>query len=151
MNAKQRLIDFIQHTHGPCASKVYEFTVPGDEAAASAFVHRMRVELSRLRAVVRDTGKQPRRFKMRLEAITPVSETETRVRLLFHERGSVRLAHDVANIFGAVTTGAASATDNTSDTETAPTEPVVTLRAATPRAAIKLNTLLKGRHYEQTS
>lgn len=108
MKAKARLIDFLRRTSGPDSPKLYEFIVDGNIGDAHAYVQRMRVELSRLRAIVRESGKQQRAFKMRVETMEAISPVETRVVLRFHEPHDIRVSHTVAEVFSALTTGHAT-------------------------------------------
>lgn len=112
MKAKARVIDFLKKTHGRNAPKTYEFTVQGDVAHAHVYIQRMRVELSRMRGIVTDLGKQLRFFKLRVIEITPITENETAIKLLFQEPHSVRVQQDIAQIFGAISIGSATPTDN---------------------------------------
>ena len=67
---KQKVIEFIKTTtvdpEKPEAS-YFQFSIYGTEEDAKRFVHRMRVELSRLREVVRQHNRIPREFKMLAE------------------------------------------------------------------------------------
>lgn len=67
---KQKVIEFIKSTvvdpENPNAS-FFQFAIYGSEEDAKRFVHRMRVELSRLRDIVKQQGRIPREFKMLAE------------------------------------------------------------------------------------
>jgi len=64
MIAKHRLIDFLKNApHSK--NGIYEFRIWClSESEIQKYVHRMRVELSRLREELREQGKQLRFFKM---------------------------------------------------------------------------------------
>lgn len=63
MSAKDRLKMFLRAA--PKASdKCYAFDLPLSEMNAAKYIHRMRVELARLRSRLRDQGNQIRQFKM---------------------------------------------------------------------------------------
>ena len=64
---KQKVIEFVKSTTvdtSNVAASLFEFAIHGSEEDAKRFVHRMRVELSRLRELVRQQNKTPREFKM---------------------------------------------------------------------------------------
>jgi len=58
---KQKLIEFLKNS---VAEKEYLLILPVPVEGAEAFIHRMRVELSRFREKVRDRGRVPKSFKM---------------------------------------------------------------------------------------
>lgn len=62
-DAKRKLIDFIRATANEDNAQ-FAFTIHGDEKQAAKFVHRMRVELSRMRDVIRQQGRIPKPWKM---------------------------------------------------------------------------------------
>jgi hypothetical protein len=64
--AKQMMINFLKGTR---ETSEFKFKLVGDDADAKKFVHRMRVELSRMRDTVKDSGRVPKEFKMRLVSI----------------------------------------------------------------------------------
>ena len=64
---KQKVIDFVKTTKvdpDDTSLSLFQFAIHGTEEDAKRFVHRMRVELSRLRELVKQQGKTPREFKM---------------------------------------------------------------------------------------
>lgn len=64
---KQKVIEFVKHTHVDPVNKsasLFKFAIHGTTEDAKRFVHRMRVELSRLRELVRQQNREPREFKM---------------------------------------------------------------------------------------
>ena len=56
--------------------KTFSFRYIGSKVKAEQFVHRMRVELSRLRNKVKATGRVPRPFKTIIVSITPDPKKE---------------------------------------------------------------------------
>jgi hypothetical protein len=60
--AKLQAIDFVKSTNEE--NEEYVFSVNGNEEAARRFVHRMRVELSRMRGYVKRRGRAIKHFKM---------------------------------------------------------------------------------------
>ncbi len=58
---KQKLIEFLKNS---VAEEAYLLVIPVPVSEAEAFIHRMRVELSRFREKVRDRGRVPKTFKM---------------------------------------------------------------------------------------
>ena len=70
---KQKVIDFVKATKvdpDDKALSLFTFAIYGSEEDAKRFVHRMRVELSRLRELVRQQNREPREFKMLASAYT---------------------------------------------------------------------------------
>lgn len=64
---KQKVIEFVKHTRVDPTDKsvsLFQFAIHGTTEDAKRFVHRMRVELSRLRELVRQQNREPREFKM---------------------------------------------------------------------------------------
>lgn len=59
--AKQRVIDFVTKTD---MEECYTFVYDGNKEAAEKFVHRMRVELSRLRKMLKSRGRKTALFKV---------------------------------------------------------------------------------------
>lgn len=64
--SRLQVIDFIKNCH---ADEDYIFTFKGTFKQAENFIHRMRVDLSRLRTLVRDRGHVPKHFKMLIISI----------------------------------------------------------------------------------
>ena len=70
---KQKVIDFVKSTKvdpNNTALSLFQFAIHGTEEDAKRFVHRMRVELSRLRELVRQQNREPREFKMLVSRYT---------------------------------------------------------------------------------
>lgn len=106
MNAKERLIDFLRKA--PHAEdKKYKFDVLGDGAEAKSFVHRMRVELSRLRAELRDRNKQVRPFKMLMVSVepSPTNQHYQQITLQFQQAKSDTVSREVSEVFNVLSTG----------------------------------------------
>ena len=59
---KNVLIEFLTATQD--GKNTYEFLIQGDAGSAKAFIHNMRVELSRLRREAIQRGRKPTQFKM---------------------------------------------------------------------------------------
>ena len=76
--AKIQMIDFIRQSK---LDVPYEFTLKGSKADAERFVHRMRVELSRMRDLVKLQGRTPKHFKMMFKEII-VEGDKTRIVLI---------------------------------------------------------------------
>jgi len=115
MKAKDRVKDFLRNAP-KAPDKRYRFTVHGSEGDAHKYVHRMRVELSRLRAAIKRRGLQIKSFKMRIEAIEAIEQLEasghdrdngkqTRVVLVFEESNTDALAAELSSIFDLVSPG----------------------------------------------
>ena len=72
---KQKLIEFLKNS---VAEEGYLLTLPVPVSEAEAFIHRMRVELSRFREKVRERGRVPKTFKMLyLKTETQAIDVET--------------------------------------------------------------------------
>lgn len=63
---KDTLIKFLREA---VLYEPYSFQISGSQKFANDFIHRMRVELSRLRTKVRERGQVPKQFKILLERI----------------------------------------------------------------------------------
>ena len=64
--AKLMMIKFIKATVN---DPLFSFRLRGDEEDAKKFVHRMRVELSRMRDIVKESGRMPKEFKVLTDSI----------------------------------------------------------------------------------
>ncbi len=103
--AKLRMIDLVKTTKD---NDFYMFAIEGDFANAEAFVHRMRVELSRMRAQVKIRGFVPRPFKIMLIELLEDESKETRktkIRLQRVPEGGTRVSEDIDNIFSEIAGG----------------------------------------------
>lgn len=101
---KQKVIDFVKSTkvvEDDNAQSLFQFVLYGTEEDAKRFVHRMRVELSRLRELVRQQNREPREFKMMFLGCTyERSKNQTTVTLQRTEGSSQQLVDpEVAAIF----------------------------------------------------
>ena len=67
-SAKAQIIEFVKTTKD---GEQYLLGFPGNEKKARAYVHTMRVELSRLRQKVLERGRSIRRFKVLLIKLVP--------------------------------------------------------------------------------
>jgi len=110
MNAKERLIDFLKKA--PRAEGgTYTFAVHGDKEEASAYVHRMRVELSRFRNKLRERNRQVRPFKMLLQSIEPHYQNTDgaarsyKVTLQFQQSNTDHISRELSEVFDVVSTG----------------------------------------------
>jgi len=75
---KRKLISFLQKAD---MDVDYDFIVDIPNSEALAFVHRMRVELSRLREKVRQRNRVPKSFKMLFVKSEPVSGSNLRCKI----------------------------------------------------------------------
>lgn len=104
INAKQQVITFLK-TAPREKDRCFTFTLENtNETQAKEYIHRMRVELSRLRANLRDRGKQLRAFKMLLEDMK-AENGNVIVTLRFAESVSERMSKDLSSIFNVISTG----------------------------------------------
>lgn len=69
--ARKEIIAFVRKTK---MGEVYEFNFPGTATEAVEFVKRMRTELSRLRALVLQSGRKLSKFKVLLVRVEQVKE-----------------------------------------------------------------------------
>lgn len=81
--AKRQTIDFLTATKAS-PNEAYVFTITGNESQAQRFVHRMRVELSRMRNHAKAQGRTIRHFKMIIDKVetNPENEKQTIITLL---------------------------------------------------------------------
>jgi phosphotransferase system IIB component len=96
--AKRRVIEFIRHTRHAKTTVPFVFTLEGTENDARAFVHRMRVELSRLRQRVKDRGKVPVPFKMMLGDIKTLTPNKQQISLV-KDNSIMRVSKEVDEVF----------------------------------------------------
>jgi hypothetical protein len=68
--AKERMIDFIRETRSD--GSIYSFTIQATREESERFVHRMRVELSRMRELVREKKRVIKEFKVLLDSIKTI-------------------------------------------------------------------------------
>lgn len=104
--AKLKLIEFIRYYSKEDSEEkpAFQFIINGTKGDAAAFVHRMRVELSRMRQLVRDRGRAPRPFRMRLGEIKTVGFRKNQI-FLTKDNGVIEIAKEVDEIFDEVAGG----------------------------------------------
>lgn len=105
MNAKQRLIEFLKsakaNPHTP-----YTFTLDMPPENARTYIHRMRVELTRLRTALRERGERIKPFKMIVEEIIQDSlePNQTHVTLYYKTNTELSKVHrDISEVFELIT------------------------------------------------
>lgn len=92
--AKMKCIDFIKSTD----NAEFVFDIEGGEEAAHKFIQHMRVELSRMRAILRSAGKQPRRFRLQKRGVEVLPNGTTRI-TLFKDSSAERITQDLSAVF----------------------------------------------------
>lgn len=98
------MINFIKATK---EQKEFSFRLRGNEEDARKFVHRMRVELSRMRDAVKESGRVPKEFKVLTHSIDfDKMEGITTITLQKVEGKSVQIAEEVHEIFDDLAGGA---------------------------------------------
>ena len=78
--ARLQVIDFLKATKGKINVE-YEFTCDGNFTLADVFVKRMRTELTRLRNLLREGGKEPAYFKVILVSIVEEQKSPAKCRV----------------------------------------------------------------------
>ncbi len=102
--AKLMIINFLRSTR---EDSEFKFKLRGDTEEANKFIHRMRVELSRMRDVVKDSGRVPKEFKMIVEGIEFLAATNTSIVTLKKQEGKVEaIAEEINEIFEDIAGGA---------------------------------------------
>ncbi len=102
--AKQTVINFVKETR---EQPHFTFTVNGNEADAKVFIHRMRVELSRMRDAVKSSGRTIKEFKMKVVAIEVEEEQNISVVTLEKVEGKTNeIAEEIREIFDELDGGA---------------------------------------------
>ena len=100
---KQMMIRFIKET---IKKQDFTFRLRGDESDAKRFVHRMRVELSRMRDTVKESGRVPKEFKVLLhDVVHEPMEGVTTIVLRKSEGKTVQIAEEVNEIFDDIAGG----------------------------------------------
>jgi hypothetical protein len=95
--AKLMMIKFLRDTR---ETPDFSFRIRGDLDDAKKFVHRMRVELSRMRDTVKDSGRVPKEFKVLMGELNfDFGEGITTIELKKSEGRTVEIAEDVQEIF----------------------------------------------------
>ena len=101
--AKLMMISFLRGTR---ETNVFQFRIRGDKDDARKFVHRMRVELSRMRDTVKDTGKVPKEFKVLLDDVDfDAMEGITTIFLRKADGTTTVIAEEVHEIFDDIAGG----------------------------------------------
>ena len=101
--AKKMMIKFLEHTR---EQSEFSFKIKGTSEDAEKFVHRMRVELSRMRDIVKSSGRVPKEFKMLTDEIEhDTMEGITVVKLKRVEGKTIQIAEDVEKIFNDIAGG----------------------------------------------
>lgn len=102
--AKLMMIKFLRETR---EVDTFSFRIRGDKEDAKRFVHRMRVELSRMRDAVKESGRVPKEFKVLLEELSfDAMEGITTILLKKSEGRVVQIAEEVHEIFDDLAGGA---------------------------------------------
>ena len=101
--AKLMLIKFLQATRD---KDQFQFRLHGTPEEAQKFIHRMRVELSRMREMVKESGRTRKEFKMMLQAITFDTKSGISISTLKKVEGkSMQIDEDVSEIFDTLAKG----------------------------------------------
>lgn len=101
--ARQMMIEFIKATR---ENPIFSFRITGNQESAKSFVHRMRVELSRMREVVIQKGETPRPFKVKVQNVEYNRETNVTTITLKKEQGvDIEIASDIQSIFNEISGG----------------------------------------------
>jgi len=106
MNAKARLIDFLKSARA-APDKPYTFTLDMPPENAKMYIHRMRVELTRFRAALKEQGARIKPFKMLVQEVLQDSlePNRTHVTMLYQTNGKMsRLQRDISDVFELVAT-----------------------------------------------
>lgn len=102
--AKLMIINFLRSTR---EETDFKFKLRGDSEDAHKFIHRMRVELSRMRDVVKNSGRVPKEFKMIVADVLFDLGTNTTIITLQKQEGKVeQIAEEVDEIFEDIAGGA---------------------------------------------
>ena len=101
--AKQEIINFLNKAPKD-ENKLYAFVLPlQSKKEAGKFIHRMRVELSRLRDEFKKQGIQLRPFKVMLKGITN-TDTSTTITLRYQDSNCAVALEDINNLFDILAT-----------------------------------------------
>lgn len=102
--AKLMIINFLRSTR---EETEFKFKLRGDREDAHKFIHRMRVELSRMRETVKDSGRVPKEFKVLVASVEFTPETNTSLVRLKKQEGKVeQIAEEIDEIFEDLAGGA---------------------------------------------
>lgn len=95
--AKLMMINFLRNTRNEIE---FKFKLRGTPEDARKFIHRMRVELSRMRDTVKDAGRVRKEFKMIVVDVTYLLKNNTSVVTLQKIEGKAeQIAEEVDEIF----------------------------------------------------
>lgn len=83
----------------------FVFKVIGNAAIADKFIHRMRVDLSRMRDLARQMGKVTRHFKMIVESLVYDEETGHTTVTLKRTTSALNVDNEVSELFDELTVG----------------------------------------------
>lgn len=98
------IINFLRSTR---ENAQFQFKLQGDTEAANKFIHRMRVELSRMRDIVKDSGRVPKEFKMIVDSVIFAPGTNTSIITLQKQEGKQEaIAEEINEIFDDIAGGA---------------------------------------------
>ena len=101
---KLMVINFLRSTR---EETEFKFKLRGDSEDARKFIHRMRVELSRMRETVKDSGRVPKEFKVLVSSVEFNNVTNTSLVTLKKQVGEVeQIAEEVDEIFEDIAGGA---------------------------------------------
>lgn len=102
--AKLKIIHFVKNSK---VNEPYTFELEGTQRNAERFVHRMRVELSRLREEVKRRNLIPRPFKMLLQKIefVPNAAINTQKITLLKVTDANDVSSDIDDIFDEIAGG----------------------------------------------
>lgn len=103
--AKNQLVDMLVSLKDVDEGE-YTFYINGDEHDARNFVHRMRVELSRFRNVIKSRGQVMKPFKILLLEIEENKDEKTKI-VLKKSMDGHQVTKDVMEIFDALGGGKA--------------------------------------------
>lgn len=100
--AKRKLFEFLKHTK---MGDDFVFTHEGTEDQARKFVHRMRVELARLRDVAKERNIVPKHFKMLLRGIKVVDSGSCEITLT-KATSRLDVSNEIDEVFDVIGGGA---------------------------------------------
>lgn len=102
--AKLMIINFLRSTREDAE---FKFRLHGDSENANKFIHRMRVELSRMRDMVKGAGRVPKEFKMIVVDVNFLAATNITIVTLQKVEGKVEaIAEEINEIFDDIAGGA---------------------------------------------
>lgn len=101
ISSRDQLINFLKITK---LDQTYKFNLPMSADESRQYVHRMRVELSRLRDAVKTRGHQIKHFKVIIQGLEQISITPpvTQVKLLRTLSQGNALVNDLSEIFSEI-------------------------------------------------